>query len=334
MNVSNLIIGKYEKCSSPVLSVLIPTYREHNYLFQAIDSILSQDAVVEYEVVVVSNDPEDSLDDVIARYKENGRLFLYQNRANIGMAGNHNQCVKLARGKYIAFLHDDDYLLGNYLAVVKKYVLERDDVLCLITGRILDYTGLVPKSELIKKYIRKIYFFPDLYRAELKKVYPSDSLRACANIYFSPSCGTVFLRKAFLNIGGFDETIKYSFDYDFFLRFNVIYDIYETSEICAVYRIDNNASKRNDVKYEFFDYYRTKYLNFFEKNNIEIEFLHNHKKDFLYSVYKQLGPGLEEELIKRGESVEEIGKVRWILYRIMTSLYYYNHNLDIQRLKE
>ncbi len=333
MGESKLILGDYEKCREPVLSILIPTLREGSYLYKAIDSALNQKPTLRYEVVVVSNDPSNPLKGVIDRYKNRDNLFLYQNSENIGMVGNSNRCAELARGRYIAYLHDDDYLLSNYLEVISQYILDQDEIRCLITGRYVEYEGATKKSEKIKKYLRKIYFVPSLYRKKLQKITLKDCLKSGTNIYYSPSCGTVVLKDAFDKVGGFDNGIPYSFDLDFFLRFNAVYDIYETTQICAVYRMGANASLKSSVKYEFFDYFSSRYFDFMAENDVDNKYLMRHRKVFLYTVYRQLGADLDGELAVRGTGIEKVGTLRFVLYRLLTALYFYHHNLDIQRLR-
>lgn len=334
MDESRLIIGDYEKCKSPILSIMIPTYGRADYLVKAIDSALQQKVVqFSYEVVVVSNDPDDSLDTIVDRYKNVDNFFLYRNERNIGMVGNSNRCVNLARGKYIAFLHDDDYLLDNYLRTIEEYVLSDSKIKCFIPGRyILFENDCVAYRKAIKKAtLRRIYIIPDLYRKKVKKLSLKDSLRAGTNCYFSPSCGTVFEKKAFAENGGFDNTIIYSWDFDFFLRFNVKYDVYTCSEMCAVYRMAENASLRSEVKYDFYDYQKKRFLALMKENHVDDKYIQQNKDEIIYTIYKQWPEDIKKELLKRGEELPQLNTIRWMVYKLKTLLYYYNHNLDIQR---
>ncbi len=332
MDGSRLVFGNTKKCEKPILSIVIPTYRSTKFLFQALDSAINQTKYIEYEIVVVSNDPENSLSVIIDKYKKIENLFIYQNSENIGMVGNANRCAELARGEYIAFLHDDDYLLNNYMRVVHSFISGRK-IDCLITGRYIVVDGKRKKSYELKKILRSIYFIPDFHRKKLKKITLENCLKSGTNIYFSPSCGTVIRKSAFDRIGGFDENIPYAHDFDFFLRFNAIFEVWETTEICAVYRMGANASLKGVVKYDFLNYFRGQFLEIMKKNNIALKYVDMNKDALIYTVYKQLGSGVDDELVKHGESVKKINVFRQLLYRVMTTMYFYNHNLDIQRLK-
>lgn len=329
---SRLVFGKENGGDKPYLSILIPTYKRSNTLYKAIDSAINQKGDISFEVVVVSNDPEDSLTEIVDRYKSHDNLYIYQNKTNIGMVRNSNRCVELAKGEYIAFLHDDDYLLDNYLQTVSKYIKD-NSIKCLITGRYMEFEKEVMKSEIIKKWIRTLYFFPSLYRKKIRRITVNDSLKSGANIYYSPSCGTVISRDIFLQMGGFDNSVPYSYDLDFFLRLNIQQEIFETTEICAVYRKGDNASQKPNVKYEFYDYYKTKYFEIVSKADVDKDYMKRNRNKFLYTVYKQQGEGLKEELQSKGEIVEEVGFLSFAIYRLKTALYFYNHNLDIQRLR-
>jgi glycosyltransferase involved in cell wall biosynthesis len=61
------------------------------------------------EVLVVDNESTDNIGDVVSSFRDS-RLKLVINEKNLGMFGNFNRCVELARGKYIHILHSDDYI--------------------------------------------------------------------------------------------------------------------------------------------------------------------------------------------------------------------------------
>lgn len=328
---SKLMYGHACKSADqPLLSIMIPTFNRGQTLVRAIDSAINQNKLFSFEVIVVSNNPEDDFKDLIDRYKDQENLFFYKNDENIGMVRNSNRCVELARGKYVAFLHDDDYLLDNYSKVINDFINGFDGK-CLITGRYLEYENGPRKIDKIKKIIRKIYFIPDLYRKKIKSITIKDCLRSDINTYYSPSCGTIFEKEAFLSIGGFDNNIPYSFDIDFFLRFNLKYKVYETTEMCAVYSIGNNASLKPEVRRLYFWYYVENHIPFFEKNHIDDVFIQKNRNMLIYSMYVHSADVVSKEEL--GFKIDRYNKARWYLFRVKCLMYYFNHNLDIQRIR-
>ena len=334
---SKLIMGNFSDIPNPDLSILIPTYGRAKYLEKAIESALAQKPTrCKVEIIIVSNNPYDAMTDLIDKYKNKKNVFIYRNEENIGMVGNSNRCAELARGKYIAFLHDDDYLLGNYIRNVEQFFLNKaSEAKCFVVGRyiLFEKKDHEYRNAVIKDIIRKIYFIPSLYRKKIRRAQIKQCLYANVNCYFSPSCGTVFEKKGFESVGGFNLDIPYSWDYDFFLRFNNVFQIDVFSNACAVYRIGNNASLRSEVKYDFYEYNKTKYLQFMRKNKIDDRYIKRYEKEIIYSIFQQWPEDLESELTKRNEEIPHLdSKMKWYWFKLKTLLYYYNNNLDIQRL--
>lgn len=333
---SQLIFGDLNTVCDPILSFLIPTYGRAEYLEQAIDSILIQCNKISCEIIVLSNDPNDNLQRLQEKYKEVINLYLYRNEKNIGMVNNSNRCVELARGKYIAFLHDDDYLLNNYISTIEEFFLCKENkAKSFIVGRqlLFEEHSLEYKHAVIKDVLRKVFFIPNIYRKRVRKMLVKYNLYSNMNCYFSPSCGTIIERESFMKIGGFDNKILYAWDFDFFLRFNLEFDIEVCSVPCAVYRIGGNASSRKEVKYDFYDFNRTKYLTFMKANNISPKFIDIFEDEIIYSVYQLWPDELNEELQSRNLEIPILkSKIKLFLFKFITLLYYYMNNLDIQRI--
>lgn len=93
------------------MSIAIPTYKRTDLLEDVINSALEQRwEGKQYEVVVVSNAPEADLSYFIDKYKDVNNISFYSNENNTGLADNMNRCAMLVKGKYVAFLNDDDLL--------------------------------------------------------------------------------------------------------------------------------------------------------------------------------------------------------------------------------
>ena len=104
-----------------LLSIFIPTYKRKDYLRQTIDSAINQqDPGINYEIVVVSNDPDADLSGIINDYKNINNISFYINEKNIQWVGNWNRGLLLSKGKYITYLHDDDLLKPNYVHEMGK----------------------------------------------------------------------------------------------------------------------------------------------------------------------------------------------------------------------
>lgn len=104
---------------TPLVSVVIPTFRRPHYLGRAIESALSAAPSGDVEVVVVPNGPDDSWQAVATTYKNDPRIsWHYLKIGHASAARNHG--LGKANGLYIRFLDDDDYL---YPAAADQLIL-------------------------------------------------------------------------------------------------------------------------------------------------------------------------------------------------------------------
>jgi len=84
-------------------------------LKETLNSVFALNFSFPVEILIVDNDPE-QIDLALKEMAEfSGKEFtFYKNDQNLGMFGNWNQCLSLAKGKYITILHDDDILLKEF----------------------------------------------------------------------------------------------------------------------------------------------------------------------------------------------------------------------------
>jgi glycosyltransferase involved in cell wall biosynthesis len=113
-------------------TIVIPTHGRPQYLNVAIDSALA-DIGDEVEVIVVPNGPDRSWKEVASHYARDERVrFEPISEAGANFARNHG--MRLARGCYIRFLDDDDYLYPP--AALEQYRMMEDLEIDVVSGDI------------------------------------------------------------------------------------------------------------------------------------------------------------------------------------------------------
>lgn len=90
-------------------SVVVPCYRQLEYLPEALDSIKDQ-TTTEYEVIVVSDGDEAPTANLARRYG-----FRVIEQVNKGLASARNAGIMSAQGEYCLFLDADDQFMPNCL---------------------------------------------------------------------------------------------------------------------------------------------------------------------------------------------------------------------------
>ena len=97
------------------VSVIIPTYNRSKMLRRAIESVLRQTRQ-DFEIIVVSDGSTDETEEMIASLDESRILFL-KHEKSLGASAARNTAMKIARGRFFAFLDDDDEWMPNKLEV-------------------------------------------------------------------------------------------------------------------------------------------------------------------------------------------------------------------------
>jgi glycosyltransferase involved in cell wall biosynthesis len=105
------------------LSVVIPTYNRGALVSEAIESVLSQDAKFDIEIIVVDDGSQDDTPRVLESFGSRVRAFRQSNR---GMNSARNAGIKKATGKYVALLDSDDVWLP-FKAALQVQVMEQLD---------------------------------------------------------------------------------------------------------------------------------------------------------------------------------------------------------------
>ncbi len=100
----------------PLVSVCVPLYNGSEYLEECLSSVASQD-FVDFEVLIVDDCSTDDGPDIARRWiARDPRFRLIVNEKNLGLVGNWNRCIELARGEWVKFLFQDDLVAPQCLS--------------------------------------------------------------------------------------------------------------------------------------------------------------------------------------------------------------------------
>ncbi len=186
---------------TPVVSVIIPTYKRPEYLRRAIKSVLSQ-SFQNFELIVVENGDSVEGRDVVSKFQAaNHRVrYLYRQEPDPCLARNVG--ITAAKGKYIALLDNNDEWLTTKLER-QTAVLDSDPSVGLVTSRgwWVDAQG------------RTFAEIPTNFRGAPS--YTDLVLMGC----FIYTLSSVMIRRSCLDeVGLFDSRYFIANDYDLYLR--------------------------------------------------------------------------------------------------------------------
>lgn len=99
--------------ATPMVSVIVPTLNRPDTLRHALESILQQ-TYRDFEIIVV-NDAGTDVADVVRALDPDGRITYVRHGVNRNLAAARNSGIGVARGRYIAYLDDDDRYYPEHL---------------------------------------------------------------------------------------------------------------------------------------------------------------------------------------------------------------------------
>jgi glycosyltransferase involved in cell wall biosynthesis len=145
------------------LTIAIPFYSGRAYLRRALDSVVRQ-TCPDWELLVCDDaSAEPDIQELVTGYGD-ARMHYCRNPVNLGMAGNWNRCLDLARTDLLTLLHADDELLENYCALMLDAAVRFAGAAAFFCGaRIIDAEG------------QRRFSFPDFVKGFL--VPPSRQVR-------------------------------------------------------------------------------------------------------------------------------------------------------------
>lgn len=133
--------------NTPLVSVIMPAYNCEKYIKKSLDSVLIQN--IPLEIIIINDCSQDQTENVILHYsKEHPEIRYFKNETNLGASGSRNRAVKLARGKYIAFLDSDDWWEPDKLKMQLELIKKTNCVLCS-TARALVTPDGSPMNKII-----------------------------------------------------------------------------------------------------------------------------------------------------------------------------------------
>jgi glycosyltransferase involved in cell wall biosynthesis len=183
--------------SPPTFSVIIAAYQSAKTIAEAIESALGQTSPP-HDVVVCDDGSTDHIEQAIEPFRDR-IVFLSQENGGEGAA--KNAAARAASGEFVAILDADDVYLPERLEAIGELAAARPDLDILTTDALLEAGG----RDLRRAYDRTWTFEAgDQRRAILER-----------NFVFGHAA---VRRSLLLEAGGFDEAIRWTTDWDCWLR--------------------------------------------------------------------------------------------------------------------
>jgi glycosyltransferase involved in cell wall biosynthesis len=188
------------------MSVLMPTFNGAPFVQATLDSIVAQgDPGI--ECIVVDDASTDTTLSIIESYRDKLQLVIHRHNTGGHWAKSTNEALLIARGDYVSILHQDDVWLANRISRLRKMAAENMSAGFLFTGaHFIDERG----------------YTLGRWRCPLPSgtgILDRDLLLSRLLVQnFIAIAAPIVRRRVALDVGGLDESVWYTADWDFWLR--------------------------------------------------------------------------------------------------------------------
>ena len=229
----------FSHSDQPLVSIIVPTFNRRSTLKVALESIMRQ-TFTNYEIIVI-NDAGIDVVDIVESFNARNNVTAIRHGKNRGLAAARNSGLGVARGKYIAYLDDDDRFLPNHLETLVAYLEESS---CQVAYSDAWRVWQVQENEQYVEKKRDVPYSNDFNPEQL-----------LIGNFFPVLC--MMHEKACLNKAGvFDENLTTHEDWDLWIRLSRHFNFAHISKTTAefTWRMDGSSMTSGIPR----DYLRTK----------------------------------------------------------------------------
>lgn len=246
--------------STPLISIIIPTYNYADRLSRAVNSVLQQ-LTEQHELIVIDDGSTDNTQAVLTDLQKNNSNFRAVHKDNAGPASARNRGIVEAHAEYLMFLDADDELDAHALSHIEQHIQKNPSSKMIIGG----YISIRPnnakrkvslptplpddrlacvKSYLIDKTISLVNGATVIHRSVFEKgLYPehfrnSEDLPVFAQALGNYECS--ILKQPLALIYKHQGSLRYNVSYDQDVGMALVEEIFNTNRLPAQFSVLKN----------------------------------------------------------------------------------------------
>jgi glycosyltransferase involved in cell wall biosynthesis len=203
---------------------MLPTYRPRDTLAIALTSVLAQaPSAAEMQIGIVDDGSPDGLvEDLVRAADPSGRVEIVRHGERLGLAGNWNRAINLARGHVVHLLHQDDYVLPGFYSRLDRGLRRSPDA-----GMAFCRTRLVDGADQFLKNSSRLAWFAGPLRGWLPVIAERQRLQTPA---------VVVPRATYEQFGGYRDDLCQALDWEMWVRIAARCRVWYEPRVLAAYR--------------------------------------------------------------------------------------------------
>ncbi len=215
------------------ISAIVPLFNGEQFISEALESLLGQTQPIDEIIIIDDKSTDRGLQKAQKLADANETVKLLRNSSNKGSSRCRNLGIKESSGDYVLFLDQDDYLAPSFIEETNNHLNQHTGK--EIAGLHTSYFIVDEKSEITAE-------------TSYKEIQPKEFLgyQFVRNRILSNS-GTVLKKSVLEQTGLYDESLKFSQDWDLWLRIGKHGKFsYHKKTLTYIRRHANNTSKAID----------------------------------------------------------------------------------------
>jgi len=113
----------------PIISVIVPVYNVEPYLEECVRSIRNQ-TLRDIEIILIDDGSPDNCPRMCDQYAREDERIQVIHQKNAGVSAARNAGLRVAKGKYIAFVDPDDWVDPDYLSIMLDHMVPGGMAVC------------------------------------------------------------------------------------------------------------------------------------------------------------------------------------------------------------
>ncbi len=217
----------------PRFSVMVPTFEPDEKLGAALESVLQQaESAADMQIAVVDDGSTPGhVERLVRSLDRSGRIEVFANDRRLGLAGNWNRSIGLARGQLVHLLHQDDSVLPGFYAAIDRGFRSAPDVgMAFCRSRIIDDCGRRMKTTSRQQWL------PGVLANWLATIAERQRIQTPA---------AVVARSTYESVGGYRPELCHALDWEMWVRIAAGHRVWYEPQALANYRrhIANETSR-------------------------------------------------------------------------------------------
>jgi glycosyltransferase involved in cell wall biosynthesis len=284
--------GYLEKGPEPecTVSVIMGTYNRTHEIKESIQSVLGQ-TFQDFELIVINDGGRDEVESIVRSF-HSSKIRYFKLEENRGHAAALNEGARNSRGRYIAYLDDDDAYYPDHLERLLNALISSQRKFAYSNTMFVQ--GTMEDGKFRQEAIIGIWSDPHDKNKLIRECY-------IANL------SMLHERSLFSEIGLYSEDLNAVMDWELLLRASLKYDFHHLDVITGEYRFGGtNITSTNRLTVDFHETLIQNYYLYYRGILPSIQYhLRNHGEDSALRLYQEI-KGFYEEYFKATRSLIEL----------------------------